>query len=77
MADKQSFDIKVDFLIPTTITYRVTAESAQAALKLIDSPTARQVDLRRHMNRRIKLKGSVYRPHSSTLLFSQIYRRSS
>lgn len=72
---KKQYDVKVEFLIPTTITYRVTAFTEEDALKEIDKMAVRKIgSTQQHLNRRIKLKATVYQPNSSMIKLSKTYR---
>lgn len=73
-SEKEYFDVRVEFLIPTTITYRVQAETEQDALKEIDKPSARRVHAVPKDNRKIKLKATVYQPNSNLIKLSKTYR---
>lgn len=71
---KRSFDVRVEFLIPATITYRVQAFDEKEALKEAEKPSARVSHKREQMNRRIKLKATVLLPSSSTVKLQKTYR---
>lgn len=74
MQNKKQFDVKVDFLIPTTITYRVSAETEEEALKEIEKLSARKVSTQQHLQRKIKLKATVYQSYSNMIKLSKTYR---
>lgn len=78
MSDKpntpQSFDVKIEVMVPMTITYRVTANSAQEALKEADKHSARKTATAQHMHRRIKLKATVYLPNSNMIKYTKTFR---
>lgn len=74
MSDKKQYDIKLDILVPTTITYRVSALNEQEALKEIDKSSARKLSIQQHLNRRIRLKATVYAQGTSMVKFSKTYR---
>lgn len=74
MQQKKSYDVKVEFLIPTTITYRVTAANEEEALKEIEKFSARRISNQQHLQRKIKLKATVYQPNTSMVKLSKTYR---
>jgi len=71
---KQQFDVKLEILVPTTITYRVSATDEKEALKEVDKFSARKLSYKQNLNRKIKLKAIVYTPNSSMVKFSKTYR---
>lgn len=74
MNNKLYYDVKVEFLIPTTITYRVSAANENEALKEIEKISARKMSQQQHLNRKIKLKATVYKPSSNMVKLSKNYR---
>jgi hypothetical protein len=74
MNNKSYYDVKVEFLIPTTITYRVSATNEHEALKEVEKISAQKKSQQQHLNRKIKLKATVYNPSSSMIKLSKIYR---
>lgn len=72
--EKKTYDIKVELLVPTTITYRVVAEDEQEALKEIDKYSARKISTQHNFNRKIKLKATVYNYGTTMIKLSKTYR---
>jgi hypothetical protein len=70
----KNYTVKVECLVPTTITYTVLALNEQDALKEVDKVAARKVSIQHNVNRKIKLKVGVYTLNSSMLKLSKIYR---
>jgi hypothetical protein len=71
---KKQYDVKVEFLVPTTITYRVAAISEEEALKEAEKTSARAVSTRQKLNRKIKIKATVCQPYSNMVKLSRTYR---
>lgn len=72
--ERKNFDVKVELLIPTTITYRVLALDEQDALKEIDKGSARRMSTHQNLNRKIKLKATVYGANTTMIKLSKTYR---
>jgi len=71
---KERFSIKLELMVPVTITYDIEAIDFKNALLEIEKSTARKISKQEHMNRRIKLKATIYKPHSSIILHTKNYR---
>ena len=72
--EKKIYTIRVEYLVPTTITYQVSALDEKEALREIDKISARKVSSHQNLVRKIKLKAVVYKAHSSTMMLSKTYR---
>lgn len=70
----KQFDVKVELLVPTTITYRVSALNEEDALKEVEKYSARKLSTQQHLHKKIKLKASVYIPGSNMIKLSRTYR---
>lgn len=70
----KQYSIKIEFLVPTTITYKVSAENEHEALKKIDKIPASQSHIRYNLQRKIKLKAVVYQGGTSMVKFTKTYR---
>lgn len=79
MADKvasinKQYDIKIDYLVPTTITYRVSAENEHEAMKAVDKIPASRSHVKHNLQRKIKLKAKVFQSGTSIVKFTKTYR---
>jgi hypothetical protein len=61
------FDLKIDCLLPATITYHVLAENAEEAVKLIKYMAPTSVQYKLHGRKELKLR--VYDAGSSIIRF--------
>jgi hypothetical protein len=70
--EKKFFDVKLDALVPCTITYRVFAENENDALLNIDKQTPRNVkpDIRRKRN----IKATVYDSGTNNVKITKAFR---
>ena len=64
---KKWFDIKLECLTPTTITYRILADDEQDALKQMDKKTP--TSIKPNIFKRKNLKATVYDGGSSLIRF--------
>lgn len=79
MSDKitntlKTYDIKIEYLVPTTITYKVSAENEHEALKAIEKMPASRSHIKHNLQRKIKLKAKVFQSNTSIVKFSKTYR---
>ena len=65
--EKFYFDVKVEVLVPATITYRVLAEDPQQAVDLVKGKSPNNVQYK--LNSRRDLKIMVYNASSNLLRF--------
>jgi hypothetical protein len=65
--DKKYFDVKVETMLPATVTYRVLAEDAQQACELLKNATPIQVKYKLGGKKDIKLV--VYDAGSTMIRF--------
>ncbi len=65
--DKKYFDVKVEVMLPATVTYRILAEDAQQASELIKSAVPNNVKYR--LIGKKDLKVTVYESGSSIIRF--------
>lgn len=72
--NKQQFSVKLECLIPATITYRVIASDEQEALKEIDKYSTKVVAFQENKNKKIKIKATVYKLNTSMVKLSKTYR---
>lgn len=73
--NKKPYDIKLDVLIPTTITYRINATSEQEAIRELEKQSAPvKIALKYNTHKQIKLKATVYSAGTSMIKFSKVYR---
>jgi len=70
----QQFDVKVEVLVPATITYRVSAIDEHDALKQIEMNKGTIRHNQQNIARKIKLKATVYPAFSSLIKLSKTYR---
>lgn len=68
------FCVKVECLVPTTVSYRVIALNEQDALKEVDKITAVASSVQQNIRKKIKLKAAVYVGNTSMLKLTKIYR---
>ena len=69
---KKPFDIKLECLVPCTLTYRIFAEDENAALLNIDKQAPR--DMKPNIRRKKNIKATVYDSGSSILRLTKAYR---
>lgn len=65
---KQYFDIKMEVLLPATVTYRVIAEDAEKALEQINNTTSPN-SIKYHLTKKKILKAMVYDAGCSVIKF--------
>ena len=70
----KQYDIKIDYLVPTTVTYKVTAENEHEALKQVDKIPASRSHVKHNLQRKIKLKAKVFQAGTSIVRFTKTYR---
>jgi hypothetical protein len=69
---KQFFDIKLEALIPTTLTYRVFAETEQEALELIKKKAPN--GMKPNLSLKRLIKATVYTAGSSMVKLTKNYK---
>lgn len=74
MQKKQFYDVKLEILVPTTITYRVEAINETEALKEVDKISAKKIATKQNLTRRIKIKATVYNVNTTMMRLSKTYR---
>ena len=62
----------MEMMIPCVVTYRIYAEDEETAIKLCD--TTNHKELKPLMNRRIKLKATVYEMGRSLIKLVKVFR---
>ena len=67
--EKQFFDVKMEVMVPCTLTYRVLAETPEKALEMIKYQNPRSVQYRLNLKRNIK--ALVYKAATVMLQFSK------
>lgn len=67
----QSFDVKVETLVPTITTYRVSAQTPEEALNKIK--TAYPKDIQRQTQKQITKKATVYNAGTFTIKLNKNY----
>lgn len=72
--EKKWFDIKLEYLVPTTITYKISAVNEHEALKAAEKATISRTQVKHNLQRKIKLQAKVYQGSTSILKFSKTYR---
>ncbi len=68
---KKYYDVKLEAMAPITVTYRVLAESPEAALELINRSPPTHV--RHVLNKKRNLKAVVYDAGSTLIRFTKAY----
>ncbi len=71
----KQYSIQIDYLVPTTITYKITAENEQEALKQIDKAPLSNNNVKHNLQRKIKLKAKVFQAGTSMVKLTKIYRQ--
>lgn len=69
---KKHYDVRVESLVPSTITYRVWADDEQDALNQIKRQAP--INVKPHLNQKKDIKASVYDAGSSLLRFMKAFR---
>lgn len=67
--EKIYYDVKLEVMVPGTVTYRILAESPEQAIQLIKYQQPRQIQYR--INAKKIIKTLVYKAASVLLLFSK------
>jgi hypothetical protein len=68
------YTIKIDYLVPTTITYKIDAENEHEALKMVDKKPAAHYHMKQNLARKIKLKATIFQASTSIVRFTKTYR---
>lgn len=68
---KKYYDVKLEVTLPATITYRVLAESPEAAVELINNQPPMHV--KHVLNKKRNLKAVVYDGGSTLIRFTKKY----
>lgn len=71
---KKPYDVKLEVLMPTTITYRVMALDPQDAVKEIEKNYGMQTATKQDRMRKIKIKATVYQASTSMIKHTKNYR---
>lgn len=69
----QTFDIKLETLVPTVFIYRVQAEDEEKALQELNKQP-KPIQFKPNLQQRIKLKATVYQGYTNMIKTSKIYR---
>ena len=70
----KSYDIKIDYLVPTTITYKVSAENEHEALKQVEKIPVSRSHIKHNLQRKIKIKAKVFQASTSIVKYTKTYR---
>lgn len=71
---KEYFDVKIDMMIPTTITYKILAEDAEQALEIANkTPPSPRHMTPVNISRGKKTKARVYMYGTSTIKHTKNY----
>lgn len=65
---KTYFDVKMEVMLPATVTYRVYAEDAEQALNQIDNTTS-PASIKHHLTKKRNIKATVYDAGCSIIKF--------
>lgn len=68
------YTIKIDYLVPTTITYKIAAENEHEALKMVDKKPTSYYHMKQNLPRKIKLKAIIFQASTSIVKFTKTYR---
>lgn len=66
------YDIRLECLVPITLTYRVQAENQEKALAMVDKQMHN--NMKPNLSKKIKLNAKVYRAGTVNLLNTKVYK---
>lgn len=70
----KQFSVRIECLVPTTITYTVSAENEHEALKQIDKIPSSRSHVKHNLQRKVKLKAVVFNSGTNMVKLTKTYR---